>query len=42
MYLKKSVNTDTIGAENDAVTEIFSVLLCDRLTKLAHMFCAII
>ena len=41
MYLKitesfneLSANTDTIDAENDAVTERFPVLLYDRTTKL--------
>ena len=44
MYLKitesfneLSVNTDTIDAENDALTETFSVLLYDRTTKLGNI-----
>ena len=32
-----SVNTDTIDAENDAVTEIFSVVLYDRTTELGNI-----
>ena len=32
-----SVNTDTIDADNDAVTERFSVLLYDRTTKLGNI-----
>ena len=35
--LKLSVNTDTIGAEDDAVTERFSVISDDRTTKLGHI-----
>ena len=43
MYLKitesfneLSVNTDILDAENDAVTERFSVLLYDRTDKLGN------
>ena len=32
-----SVNTDTVDADNDAVTEIFSVPLYDRTTKLGNI-----
>ena len=32
-----SVNTDPIDAENDVVTERFSVLLYDRTTKLGNI-----
>ena len=32
-----SVNTDTIGAENDDVTDTFSVLLYHRTTKLGNI-----
>ena len=44
MYLKitesfneLSVNTDTIDAENDALTDTFSVLLYDRTTMLGNI-----
>ena len=36
-FNEMSVNTDTIDAENDAVTKIFSVLFYERTSKLGNI-----